>query len=327
MRRAARPARVDVRLVPAALTSWAVTAAGILWPVGAVVTALCAAVAAVSGCTRWRPHADRTAAARSSRRRDRGRCRRGGVRFGDHVARQRGRRPPDHRGVRHRDAGDRHAHGESPIDGGTGRLMFRADVAAAGAPPSPGRVVVFAPVLRLRRGDCRSAAAIPGAESARPTRRDLSVAVLTAVGRAGDRSGRADTAGCAGQFVDASPRRPAGAAGRAGRDAARAGARGHVGGATGDQSRIPRGRADASDRGIRCQRHDRLRRGAVGVVRLVGPRVAVGLAAVALVGFVIVVQPTASVLRAAVMGAIALLAVLSSRRRQAIPALRRPCSP
>ena len=55
--------------------------------------------------------------------------------------------------------------------------------------------------------------------------------------------------------------------------------------------------------------------------RLIGPRAAVVLAAVALVAFVIVVQPTASVLRAAVMGAIALLGILSSRRRQAIPAL------
>jgi competence protein ComEC len=54
---------------------------------------------------------------------------------------------------------------------------------------------------------------------------------------------------------------------------------------------------------------------------LVGPRVAVGLAAVALVSFVVVVQPTASVLRAAVMGAIALVAILSARRRQAIPVL------
>ena len=54
---------------------------------------------------------------------------------------------------------------------------------------------------------------------------------------------------------------------------------------------------------------------------LVGPRVAVALAAVALVAFVVVVQPSASVLRAAVMGAIALFAVLSHRRRQAIPAL------
>jgi competence protein ComEC len=55
--------------------------------------------------------------------------------------------------------------------------------------------------------------------------------------------------------------------------------------------------------------------------RMIGPRAAVALAAVALVAFVIVVQPTASVLRAAVMGAIGLAGMLSSRRRQAIPAL------
>jgi competence protein ComEC len=54
---------------------------------------------------------------------------------------------------------------------------------------------------------------------------------------------------------------------------------------------------------------------------LVGPRAAVGLAAVALLAFVVVVQPTASVLRAAVMGAIALVAIVSARRRQAIPVL------
>jgi competence protein ComEC len=44
-------------------------------------------------------------------------------------------------------------------------------------------------------------------------------------------------------------------------------------------------------------------------------------AGLALVAFVIVVQPSASVLRAAVMGAITLLAVVSHRRRQAIPVL------
>ncbi len=55
--------------------------------------------------------------------------------------------------------------------------------------------------------------------------------------------------------------------------------------------------------------------------RVIGPRPAVTLAAAALVLFVVVVQPSASVLRAAVMGAIALLAVLSGRRRQAIPVL------
>ncbi len=54
---------------------------------------------------------------------------------------------------------------------------------------------------------------------------------------------------------------------------------------------------------------------------LLGPRVAVTLAAVTLLGFVVVVQPSASVLRAAVMGAITLLAVLTHRRRQAMPAL------
>jgi competence protein ComEC len=54
---------------------------------------------------------------------------------------------------------------------------------------------------------------------------------------------------------------------------------------------------------------------------LFGPRLAVALAGLALVAFVIVVQPSASVLRAAVMGAITLLAVVSHRRRQAIPVL------
>jgi competence protein ComEC len=54
---------------------------------------------------------------------------------------------------------------------------------------------------------------------------------------------------------------------------------------------------------------------------VVGPRVAVAAAATALVAFVIVVQPSASVLRAAVMAAITLLALVTHRRRQAIPAL------
>jgi competence protein ComEC len=54
---------------------------------------------------------------------------------------------------------------------------------------------------------------------------------------------------------------------------------------------------------------------------LVGPRMAVALAGLALLAFVIVVQPSASVLRAAVMGGITLLAVVSHRRRQAIPVL------
>ncbi|MCB0931601.1 MAG: ComEC/Rec2 family competence protein [Mycobacterium sp.] len=54
---------------------------------------------------------------------------------------------------------------------------------------------------------------------------------------------------------------------------------------------------------------------------LIGPRTAVVLAGLALAMFVVVVQPGASVLRAAVMGSITLLAVLTSRRHQTIPAL------
>ncbi|WP_051461313.1 ComEC/Rec2 family competence protein [Tomitella biformata] len=57
------------------------------------------------------------------------------------------------------------------------------------------------------------------------------------------------------------------------------------------------------------------------VVRPLGPRPAAVLTAVALVGFVIVVRPSPSVLRAAVMGLIALVALVTGRRRQAMPAL------
>jgi len=52
-----------------------------------------------------------------------------------------------------------------------------------------------------------------------------------------------------------------------------------------------------------------------------GPRTRAVVAAVALVGFVILARPSPSVLRAAVMGAVALLALVTGRRRQALPAL------
>ena len=53
------------------------------------------------------------------------------------------------------------------------------------------------------------------------------------------------------------------AARRPGGDAAGAGPRRHVDGHPGDQPRIPHGRSDAPHRGVRGQRHDRLRGGAV----------------------------------------------------------------
>lgn len=52
-----------------------------------------------------------------------------------------------------------------------------------------------------------------------------------------------------------------------------------------------------------------------------GPRLTALLGLVAVVGFVLLVRPTPSVLRAAVMGGIGLLALFGSRRSQALPAL------
>lgn len=51
------------------------------------------------------------------------------------------------------------------------------------------------------------------------------------------------------------------------------------------------------------------------------PKVVVVAGAVTIVGFVILVRPSPSVLRAAMMGGVGLLALLSSRRSQALPAL------
>lgn len=65
----------------------------------------------------------------------------------------------------------------------------------------------------------------------------------------------------------------------------------------------------------------------LGVVLLVvrglglGPRTGALLAGVALVAFVVIARPSPSVLRAAAMGCVALLALVTGRRKQAIPAL------
>ncbi|MFC9359155.1 ComEC/Rec2 family competence protein [Rhodococcus sp. NPDC057014] len=52
-----------------------------------------------------------------------------------------------------------------------------------------------------------------------------------------------------------------------------------------------------------------------------GPRAGAALAAAALVAFVVVARPSPSVLRAAAMGSVALLALVAGRRKQAMPAL------
>ncbi len=61
----------------------------------------------------------------------------------------------------------------------------------------------------------------------------------------------------------------------------------------------------------------------LGLARLarLGPRTAVMLAGLVLVGFVVLCRPSPSVLRAAVMGAVTLLALVLGRHRSAVPAL------
>ncbi|WP_062993394.1 ComEC/Rec2 family competence protein [Nocardia anaemiae] len=61
----------------------------------------------------------------------------------------------------------------------------------------------------------------------------------------------------------------------------------------------------------------------LGAVRLLtlGPRVGVAVAAAALLMFIVVARPDPSVLRAGAMGAITLLALVTGRRKQALPAL------
>jgi competence protein ComEC len=303
--------------VPAALTSWAVTASGIVWPIGSVVATVCVA-GSMFGVLLWR----------TGRRSPRMRAVGVGVvvvgvvgaGFGFAIALR-------------ASAVARHpitaAFGtaqqvvvtpnESALSLGRGRLMFRATLQQLGNDQISGRVVVFAPARDF-------SAAMVGqpmrfrARIARPSRHDLTVAVVNAIGE--------PTMGHAGRV-----HRAAYAVRAAFADTAR-----HVLPADqaamlpalvlGDTSTV----STVTSQEFRAAGLTHLTAvsganvtivcGAVLFTsRLIGPRAAVALAGVALVLFVVVVQPTASVLRAAVMGAIALVGVLSSRRRQAIPAL------
>jgi competence protein ComEC len=310
-------ARLDARLVPAAVTSWVVTATGILWPIGSVIASLCAA-ASVCGTLLWR--------AGSCRPRMRalgiGLAAAGlvGAGFGFAIALRTNavaHHPVTAAFGTAAEVAVTPTQSAAPV--GRGNLMFRAALRRLGQDETSGRVVVFAPArtfgavmvgqpLRFR------------ARITRPTRRDLTVAVVNAIG--------APTAGRAGPVNRAAYAVRAGFA-----TAAR-----HVLPADqaamlpalvlGDMSTVtPITTQEFRTAGLT---HLTAVSGAnvtivCGAVlfsaRLIGPRGAVGLAGLALLLFVIVVQPTASVLRAAVMGAIALMGVLSARRRQAIPAL------
>jgi competence protein ComEC len=305
--------RLDLRLVPAALTGWIVTAAGIVWPVGNVLAVLGIAVAVSAAVLRRlvRVRAIGTVVAAV-----------GVVAAGFGFAISLRANAVAHHPITA-------AYGtaapvtvtpsESALSLGRGRLMIRATLHRIGGREMSGRVVVFARELDF--GDVMVGQPVWfRARISRPTRRDLTVATLNAIGE--PTMGRAAPAHRAAHAV----RDRFAVAARHGLPTDQAAMLPAL--VLGDTSAV----TTLTSREFRTagMTHLTAVSGAnvtivCGAVlfsaRLIGPRAAVLLAAVALAAFVIVVQPTASVLRAAVMGAIGLVGVLSSRRRQAIPAL------
>jgi len=171
---------LDLRLVPAALTAWSVTAAGIVWPVGPAIAVGCLVFGGAWSLLCCRPGALR------------GVLRAGGAGvlgaavlgagFGIAV----GLRSDAVRthAITHR-FGDTSwvtvTPGESPRALGSGRLIFRGRLDHLGDDETSGQVVVFASAS----GFSDLTAGRPArfrARIGRPTRRDLTVAVLAATG-------------------------------------------------------------------------------------------------------------------------------------------------
>lgn len=309
-------AGTDLRLVPAALTAWLVTAVVIRWPLGPFIATASAALA-LAGIVFQLRRPDRkhraiigavTAAA--------------AVAAGFAVAATlRTEAVADHSlGRRAGQIVDVElVPTESPRTVGGDRLLLPATLRSVDRTPAGGRVTVFAPANRFD-GIGVGQPVVFRARVARPTRRDLTVAALTAVGP--PTTGRAPPAQRFAQRV----RDRLAAAGRAVLPTDQAAILpALVLGDTSALSRVTTAEFKASglthlmavsgaNVTIVC--------GAVLLAfGLAGPRIAVLLAVPTLAGFVLVVQPTASVLRAAVMGSIGLAAVLTARRRQAMPAL------
>ncbi|QLL10341.1 ComEC/Rec2 family competence protein [Mycobacterium vicinigordonae] len=310
-----------MRLVPAALVCWAVTAAGIVWPVGAALAGCCGLLAIGSGLLWWRarraPNA-RLAAASTSL------LAIGvvGAGYGLAVALR-------------ADAVSHHPitasfgtvvpvtvmPSESALTLGSGRLLFRATLLRLHDDEISGRVVVFARASEEGFGDLMVGRPVRfTARITRPTRHDLTVAVLTVTGPPvlGSAGSVQRAAHAVRSRFAASVREVLPADQAAMLPALVLGDTSLVAAATSGEFRAAGmthlTAVSGANVTIVCA-------AVLFSARLVGPRVAVTLAGSALVAFVIVVQPTASVLRAAVMGAITLVAMLSSRRRQAIPAL------
>lgn len=311
---------VDARLVPAALTCWAVTAIAVVWRAGTAAAVVCVLVAASAAVAGWRARrqgapvrAAVSAVVLGAAVIGAGFGWAGAVRVSalEHH-------PLAALYSRSTDVTVTASEQPRPVRDG-GRVVFRAALRRIGGDDASGRVTVFAPARgfgELAPGRPASFRALVG----RPTRRDLSVAVLSASGTP--------------TFGEASPvQRAAESVRRRFADAVRSQLPADQAAALpalvlGDTSTLPP-ETVAAFRAAGLTHLTAVSGANVTIVcgavlltaRFVGPRVAVALAALVLVGFVIVVQPSASVLRAAVMGAIGLLGVLTHRRRHAMPAL------
>lgn len=306
---------VDLRLVPAALMAWAVTAAGICWGIGPLLSAVCAVVASA-----WwlagRCLGGRAAGLRASAVGVAG-VAVVGVGFGL-AAGLRSEAAIHHPLARRVGATVEVTVNptESPRTVGGGRLVFRADLVDA---EEGGRVVVFGAAHEFAGLDAGRPVRFR-ARVSKPDRRDLTVAVLTAVGRPafGQASMLQRTAAAIRARLASTAREvlPTGQAAVL------------PGLVLGDTSAIP-AKVTAQFRTVGLTHLTAVSGANVTIVcgavllgaAFIGPRAAAVLAAAVLLAFVIVVQPSASVLRAAVMGSITLIAVFSARRRQVIPAL------
>lgn len=310
---------MDLRLVPAALTAWLVTAAGITWNAGPLLALVATTVALillfalmfrrVSACSVARRAGIGVAGAAVV-----------GAGFGVAVALR-------CESVRYHPIVARFGESDlatvtatdSPRSTLNGRVMFHGNLIQVRGIEMSGSVLVFAPSMGFGHLIAGQPASFR-ARIARPSRADLTVATLTATG-----DPKFGEAGWLQRAANSVRTR----FGALAREALPADAAATVSGLVlGDTSTVPP-RITAEFRAAGLTHLTAVSGANVTIVCgamllssvIVGPRVAVGLAAVALVLFVVVVQPTPSVLRAAVMGAIGLLAVLSSRRRQAIPVL------
>jgi competence protein ComEC len=309
-------ARIDVRLVPAAISAWSVTAGGILWGGGAAAGVALTCVGLTAGGLWWATRASGGVATAATV---------GAVAViaaGFAVAimlrvNELGHHPIT--ALYGATADVIVAPTENPRVVSGGRLMFHGSLQGIGPHPSSGRVLVFA----SGPGFGELAAGRPARFSARvgaPLRRDLTVAMLSA--RGPPTVGEASAVQRAAQGV----RSEFGTAARAALPPDQAAMVPAL--VLGDTSTLS-GRTVDDFRTAGLTHLTAVSGANVTIVcgamllaaGLIGPRPAVALAALALLGFVILVQPSASVLRAAVMGAVTLLAVVSHRRRQAIPAL------